>query len=351
MPMESLKTFLMFGLRFPFFMPTPKPISAHFHWIPTQIEKLIQGIGLFSKEDFDLRSYGWTAVFLTIAASLNYYFTFDDTYLEPLAGTWQGKWGYFLFYGFAWFSVSIPLLWTLGKKRILLKPQFWIRSVFFIGVIGIDGGMSNVANWLDYLPVGEIPFWIKKVASKLESVVLWVPVLYVFMKWNEPKLNNGLYGIRWHFEDLKPFLSMLWVMVPLIAIASFLPDFQRQYPIYQRIIDYLPFHGAEHWIGIGLYEISYLLSFISVELMFRGALVIGMSSLLGRHAILPMVSTYMFLHFGKPAGEAISSVFGGYILGVLAFQNRNIWGGIFIHTCVAFLMDMAATTQSFFRSF
>ncbi len=35
---------------------------------------------------------------------------------------------------------------------------------------------------------------------------------------------------------------------------------------------------------------------------------------------------YVALHYGKPAGETISSFFGGYILGVLAYQSKNIWG-------------------------
>ena len=49
-----------------------------------------------------------------------------------------------------------------------------------------------------------------------------------------------------------------------------------------------------------------------------------------------------FLHFGKPAGEAISSIFGGYILGILAFRSRNIYGGLIAHLGVAWGMDWLA---------
>lgn len=315
------------------------------HWIPSEIKQLASSIQAFFKADFNPLAYGYTAVWLAMAASLNYYYQFDDLYLEAMVGTWQGKLAYFLFYATAWFSIALPLLWFSSNRNVLSNPQFWLRSLVFVAIVGIDGGKSNASDWLDYLSHEEVPYWIKRVCSKLESIVVWFAVCYLFMKWNEPELKDGLYGIRWKAEDLKPFLSMLWVMVPLIAAASFLPDFQQQYPVYGKIVGYLPFHGPGYWLGQILYEVAYLTSFISVELMFRGTLVIGMSSLLGRRAVLPMVSIYMFLHFGKPVGEAISSVFGGYILGVLAFQNRNIWGGIFIHTCVAFLMDMAATLQ------
>jgi hypothetical protein len=74
--------------------------------------------------------------------------------------------------------------------------------------------------------------------------------------------------------------------------------------------------------------------------MFRGALVIGMAALMGRKAILPMVAVYCAIHFGKPLGETISSVFGGFILGALAYQTRHIWGGVIVHILIALSMEV-----------
>ena len=312
------------------------------------LKKLVETILTFAKNDFNPRIYLFVGLFLTASASVNYYFSIDDDYLEPLSGSIWGMFLYFLFYGFSYFSVAIPtLIWT-GSKEILAKPTFWIRSIVFIAFIGIEGGVAISSDWLEGLGFEESTFWARKTIRQLESIFVWFPVYYLFLKWNDPGLKDGLYGIRLRYEDLKPYLSMLWVMIPLIALASFLPDFQHQYPVFKRVLVYLPGDSLlERSIFLAIYEFSYLLSFMSTELMFRGALIIGMSGILGQKAILPMVSTYMFLHFGKPLGESISSVFGGYILAVLAFQNRNIWGGIFIHTCVAFLMDLAAGWQLF----
>ena len=58
-----------------------------------------------------------------------------------------------------------------------------------------------------------------------------------------------------------------------------------------------------------------------------------------------MTAVYVFIHFGKPLGETIGSALGGYILGVIALYSRNIWGGIFIHMGIAFLMEMTAMIQ------
>ena len=86
----------------------------------------------------------------------------------------------------------------------------------------------------------------------------------------------------------------------------------------------------------------YISDFLSTELFFRGLLVIGLSKMLGKNVVLPMVAAYATLHFGKPMGETISSVFGGYILGIIALYSRNIWGGVFIHGGIAFLMEVFA---------
>jgi len=68
-------------------------------------------------------------------------------------------------------------------------------------------------------------------------------------------------------------------------------------------------------------------------------------SVLGRGAVLTMVVTYCFLHFGKPLGESISSIFGGFILGVVAYETRSIWGGVILHMGIAWMMDLAAYLQ------
>jgi len=59
-----------------------------------------------------------------------------------------------------------------------------------------------------------------------------------------------------------------------------------------------------------------------------------------------MVAAYAVLHFGKPLGESIGSIFGGYILGIIALYSRNIWGGVFVHGGIALLMEIFAFLQT-----
>jgi hypothetical protein len=139
--------------------------------------------------------------------------------------------------------------------------------------------------------------------------------------------------------------AMLWLlMLPLLVWASFQEDFIDYYPEFKPWRYQLLF-GLDPWWLSPAYELCYAFDFLAVEWMFRGALGIGLALVLGRHAILPMVSCYAYLHFGKPMAEAIGSIFGGYILGVLAIRTGSIWGGCLVHIGIALSMDALAIFQ------
>jgi len=88
------------------------------------------------------------------------------------------------------------------------------------------------------------------------------------------------------------------------------------------------------------YELSYGLDFLSIELLFRGLLVIGLVRYAGQHAILPMAAFYCTIHFGKPLGECASAFFGGLILGVIAARTRTVLGGLIVHLGLAWMMEL-----------
>jgi membrane protease YdiL (CAAX protease family) len=60
-----------------------------------------------------------------------------------------------------------------------------------------------------------------------------------------------------------------------------------------------------------------------------------------------MASFYCYIHFGKPLGETLGSIFGGYVLGVIAYRTGSIYGGILVHLGVAWLMELTAFLQKF----
>ena len=134
------------------------------------------------------------------------------------------------------------------------------------------------------------------------------------------------------------------LMVPLVIGASFESGFKNYYPTlkYERIqkLTEIPI-----WLAYVIYEIVYALDFIWTEVIFRGFMVIGMTYAMGAASVGSMSSVYCYRHFAKPMGESISSIFGGYILGVIARKSENVMGGVFVHMGIALLMELSAFLQ------
>jgi hypothetical protein len=151
--------------------------------------------------------------------------------------------------------------------------------------------------------------------------------------------ERSFFGVRPKKINWKPYWLMLLIMVPLIAIASTQPDFLATYPKMKEIFP-LPAGTHSTWWYKILFELSYGSDFFSIEIFFRGFLVIGFMKWVGKDAILPMACFYCTIHFGKPLGECISSYFGGLLLGIVSYHTRSIYGGLMVHLGIAWLMEV-----------
>lgn len=137
-----------------------------------------------------------------------------------------------------------------------------------------------------------------------------------------------------------PYFYMLLIMVPLIAFAAFQQQFQEVYPKLFKI-EAPSTVNVPSWLRIIVFEIAYGSDFITIELFFRGFLILGFIKWAGKYAILPMAVFYCVIHFGKPPLECISSYFGGIILGVIVYHSRSVIGGLIVHLGIAWMMEVA----------
>lgn len=74
-----------------------------------------------------------------------------------------------------------------------------------------------------------------------------------------------------------------------------------------------------------------------------------LTAVLGPRSVLPMCVFYCSVHFGKPLLESCSAIFGGYILGILAYKTKHIWGGVCAHLGIAFMMEIMGLIHLFTR--
>ncbi len=291
-----------------------------------------------------MKAHLFLVIFLIFTITINYILDFEDSVLDKYFKKPSGILYYTLFYYFAYYLIAIPNAW-IRKTDYLKKKEFWIKSLLFVGIIGIMAGFYQYYEILKLFKQHDEYFFVRKILINAKRIIPYVLLLFVVKLFYDKK-EKGLYGLKLKGTNFSPYFILLLFVLPLILYASFQQDFLEAYPRW-------PYWNAKETFGLSrpvmalIYETFYGLDFLSVELIFRGALVIGMVKIMGKDAILPMVAVYAFLHFGKPLGERISSVFGGYILGVIALYSRSILGGFILHVGVAYMMEIAAYIQHF----
>ena len=311
------------------------------------MKQLFEYVVGYFREDFHPGYYASVGLFLAAALTANFAVDFKLKILNPTIERPIGILYFFLFYGFAYYFAAFGWAYFHRDGRLLRSRAFWGISVFILGSMALDNYSTSLPGTL--VTALGIPdpvwYWVERCLWNLDrAIAIAIPVI-VFRRLVD-RQPGAFYGLTREGFDWRPYATMLLVMVPLIAWASFQPAFLHTYPSY-RAGSAEAFLSLSHRTTFGVYEITYALRYVSIELFFRGLLVIGLEKHLGRAVLMPMVTLYAFWHFGKPIPEAIGSIFAGYVLGVFALRSRSILGGIIVHVGVALAMDLAAYLQTF----
>ena len=306
--------------------------------IKSPVQSLIGEIITFAKKDFYFLSYVYTFIFIITCIYLNYSNGFYSGVMQKTYFTGNSLWAFPLFYGTMYYTVAIPTLVFQKDYKTLLNINFYLKSLFFIVLYGVAVGYYGYSNWEFPSLFSEEKYFVFHILSQLKNSFFFILPL-LFLKLTIDKKVDGLYGLARNTKHIRAYMVLYILLLFFIICISFTPDFKLAYPQFRPWF-YEGVFGWPIWITTLAFETTYAIDFVMTELLFRGALVIGMMSIMGRKAILPMVAMYAAIHFGKPLGETISSIFGGYILGALAFQTRHIWGGVIVHICIALTMEV-----------
>ena len=242
-----------------------------------------------------------------------------------------------------YFFVLITTLVMHRELWRLRRWQVWVFPVILLAIDGVGQGFYGYMRWADEYGVEtRDKAYLQLVGSFMFRSVFIVLMLCMFCRLTDG--HFGLFGLKRSAKYLRVYALIYVLLLPMFLLVSFTPQFLSYYPkMYITNFD-----GAlrwERWQLIGLFETFYANDFIGVEGMFRGALVIGLARWLGCRAVLPMALTYMCIHLGKPDLELCSSVIGGYILGILAWRTRHLWGGIIIHLGIAMFFEVVGIAR------
>ncbi|MBI1184392.1 hypothetical protein GC194_08980 [bacterium] len=304
------------------------------------LQKIIWYLREYLAKEFVAGMYLSLALFLALAIVFNYSVNFESRIL----GNQLGKPGFFwmnmAYYAVPYLVGCLAVSLFTRNFSYFKKPGFWlVLGVFCFALSG-----DAFYNWYQLFDVpAELGYLTTKLTAKVFRVAFYlIPLLlyFLFVK----KRRGGFFGLTTRGFDSRPYLFMMLVMTPLLIWASFQPSFLRAYPTYvfgmaERYL------GVGHWVTFVPYELFYALTFMALEILFRGFLIFEMEKYLGEKVVIPMVVVYCTLHFGKPLMECISSIFGGFLLGVIALRTRSVYGGIWVHIFIAVGMDLLAFVQ------
>jgi len=266
---------------------------------------------------------------------LNYRFGIEPRVLYNISNRFYRFSGFYLVYLAAF---AIPYLFlVMVKGRQVSDWKFMLFMVLICpAVFALKVTLSGLPQFIQlHIPGiwGRFVSVVLNLPSRL--ILLIIPLFFIWWIGNYPK---PYLGVSFGNFDWKPYLLMLLVMLPLITWASTQADFLHTYPKLRQV-NFLSGHTKNHWFYILLFEVSYGLDFFTIELFFRGFLVLAFVRFAGQDAILPAAVFYCSIHFGKPLAECISSFFGGLLLGIIVYQTRSIAGGLIVHLGIAWMME------------
>lgn len=252
--------------------------------------------------------------------------------------------GYYLLY-FVPFALAFFLQLLFYKDCSYYKSAwFWVILLLAPAFFSLRVNFSLHQPFVQNTWTGEEQkFWLYCSNWVVRVFVVLIPVFIVWLI--KDRNDQPFYGTR-SVPDIKPYLLLLLIMIPLIALASTQKDFLQMYP-RAKVIEQLTL-SSRGWRYV-LFELCYGFDFISIEFFFRGFLILSLWKICGQHCIVPVACFYCTIHFGKPMGEAISSFWGGLLLGIVSYNTKSIWGGLVVHLGIAWSMELGGWLGSLIK--
>jgi len=303
------------------------------------MRKIYGYLKTFWNEEVKLNYFLVILGFLALSIFLEYNYKLSSILINPYRKTLNHLFANIIFYSLPVLFSVLLYIYFYKRKDLLKNTSFWIVLLYIISVFALRSYVYQHKDWVTEMNNGISDSFLIKCANQFFRALLIFILVYIFWKLSGDSKEVAFYGIKVNGVATKPYFFLLLLMLPLIAIASTQPDFQHKYPTFAAFVNGNEYNSTL-LAKLGIYEFLYGIDYAAIELFFRGFVLYSLSRFMGKGAIIPMATMYVFIHFGKPVGETISSYFGGMILGVIAYETNSIIGGIIVHCGIAYMMEI-----------
>lgn len=217
------------------------------------------------------------------------------------------------------------------KKLFGEKLQLdWKIAVLFVVstlLLMIDSYHPQLAPWTQWFPGWDAANLPTKI---IDRTILYfiVPLLIVLVIFRQNPVEFGF-----TFGDWKA--GIILTLIGVILVAPFLwmtirGDTQL-HEYYKGLVPGLPWNT--------------LLDLFGWEFFFRGWLIFGFARKFGAEAIWIQAVPFALAHIGKPEVEALSTIFGGFAFGWVAWRTKSFVYPLIIHWFVSSFTIIIAASQ------
>ncbi|MGL4599616.1 MAG: hypothetical protein ACRCYO_18975, partial [Bacteroidia bacterium] len=199
------------------------------------MKKLIRDIRAFAREEVNPIHFACCIVLLT--ASLFWVYGSGQKFHFTGAASAEGFpfLRNLLVYGLAFLLPLLLYFITRQHREALRQPALWGMAIFAVLIFSYKVYCNTHKIWIrEHIDGSEAIFWQRVVGNIGSFILLVVPVfLYWFMN---DKKQQAFYGLSVKQFDVKPYLLILAIMLPLVILAATQADFLKQYPKVNSVL-------------------------------------------------------------------------------------------------------------------
>jgi membrane protease YdiL (CAAX protease family) len=155
----------------------------------------------------------------------------------------------------------------------------------------------------------------------LQSIILFliIPILIIVALFRESPFSYGIRFGDWKAGIIITVISTL-LAAPLVWLAVKISAGMQSY--------YTPMN-QKNWLLITILQL------IGWEFLFRGWLLFGYEKKFGDNALWLQAVPFALVHLSKPSIETLSTIFGGFYFGWVAWRTRSFIYPFVIHVFVS----------------
>ena len=200
---------------------------------------------------------------------------------------------------------------------MIQKPKATLQLDWKIAVLAV---VSTLLLLVDH-------YYTLTSSKELDRTILYllVPLLITLFVFRESPQDYGF-----QLGDWKAGIAITAISILLIApILWFVTHGDPAMTLYYRgLADGLPWNT--------------LVDLLGWEFMFRGWLLFGYARRFGPEALWMQAVPFALAHIGKPAVETLSTIFGGFAFGWVAYRTRSFLYPFLIHWFVSSFVILIA---------